>query len=116
MTKVKAKFTIGSVTQKLLMIYLAAPQPKILTVNVVCSVIYGSNNVTAANKMKVIDVINILVATGLFRRVTVRENKKRGNNALAFQFVGRLEEDGLGSHKTEERNTSITRVLEIHEW
>ena len=87
-SQVKEKLSVGVVAQKLLMIFLVAPEPKTLTIGVACEVIYGRNGVRASTKSKVTDVSNILMAAGLLRRVCLKDTRKPELRTAAFQYLG----------------------------
>ena len=87
-SQVKEKLSVGVVAQKLLMIFLVAPEPKTLTISVACEVIYGRNGVRPSTKSKITDVSNILMGAGLLRRVCLKDTRQPELRAVAFQYLG----------------------------
>jgi len=80
---------ICMLTQKLMMLFLVLPQPKVITLPVATAVIHGIG-VTAkqrtCNLQKLWDVSKILEEVGLIQKVKVRKGPERP--VIAYQYIG----------------------------
>jgi len=80
---------ICMLTQKLMMVFLVLPQPKVISLPVANTVIHGTA-VTAKQRnvclQKLWDVSKILQEVGLIQKVTIKQGSEKP--ILAYQYVG----------------------------
>ena len=110
MTIVRDKLSVGVITQRLLMIFLVAPQP--MTVNSVWKILYGRDNVRscrAAERAKLVDICSVLESLGLVRKCAVRNGKDR---ISAFQYTG---PQVRGQYLTQEEARTLPATRKVRE-
>ena len=85
----KKPLNICMLTQKLMMVFLVLPQPKVISLPVATTVIHGAE---VRGKQRVVclqklwDVSKILQEVGLIQKVTIRQGSEKP--VLAYQYVG----------------------------
>jgi len=89
-TKKKCQMSISILTQKLLMIFLVLPQPKMLALSVAVSILYG-NGTAAKSKQgcsqKLGDICKVLQVIGLIQKVEI-SNLDTSIPIKAFKYIG----------------------------
>jgi len=89
-TKKKCQMSISILTQKLLMIFLVLPQPKMLALSVAVSILYG-NGTAAKSKQgcsqKLGDICKVLQVIGLIQKVEI-SNMDTSIPIKAFKYIG----------------------------
>ena len=88
--KEKCQMSISTLTQKLLMIFLVLPQPKMLALSVAVSILYG-NGTAAKSKQgcsqKLGDICKVLQVIGLIQKVEI-SNLDTSIPIKAFKYIG----------------------------
>ena len=85
----KKPFNICMLTQKLMMVFLVLPQPKVISLPEATTVIHGAGVVGKQRVVclqKLWDVSKILQEVGLIQKVTIRQGSEKP--VLAYQYVG----------------------------
>ena len=86
--KTGMQLNIGMMTEKLLMMFLILPQPKVLSMPVASSVIGAGFTPVRSRSvlLKLVDIGKILQAVGLLAKVKVKVGE--GNETIAYQYEG----------------------------
>ena len=85
----KKPLNICMLTQKLMMVFLVLPQPKVISLPEATTVIHGAGVVGKQRVVclqKLWDVSKILQEVGLIQKVTIRQGSEKP--VLAYQYVG----------------------------
>jgi hypothetical protein len=85
----REKFTSGVLAQKLLMMFLVAPEPRTLTMGVASQVVFGPR-ARAVDRTRLSEICSVLSSLGLLRKVCLRDGRQPGLKAAAFQYTGPL--------------------------
>jgi len=85
----ETKLNLNMLTEKLLMMFLVLPQPKILSLSVASTVIIGPNSASNEKRcslQRLGDIAHILQTVGLLKKVKVKVGDER--KVFAYQYVG----------------------------
>ena len=83
------KLNICMMTQKLLMMFLVLPQPKVLSLSVASTTMYEAGqaaNMKRGSLQKLLDISKILQGLGILRKVKVTVGMDKA--VFAYQYVG----------------------------
>ena len=87
--RLQEKFTAGVLAQKLLMMFLVAPEPRTLTMGVASQVVFGPG-ARVVDRTRLTEICSVLSSLGLLRKVCIRDSRQPSLKATAFQYTGAL--------------------------